>query len=241
MFYCEPMPLEATADNVQLTAFVAKATNSTAQARPFLRVLLRLADYLVDNGLHPALQLTSDDYMGAHANNTNLAVKAIVAIGGFAQLCEMLAAEGFAGAAAAPAQAPGTDWRQKARHYRAISEAYARTWARETAGGYLGGHLSAYGSNATFSLKYNLVWDKVLGTHLFADVIEAECAVFRRLQRTYGLEYGLPFSGDASSLNASNATGSFYQVLSPGETAIQQKMTAMSARLVRKSLRNDNQ
>ena len=37
MFYCEPMPLEATGDNVQLTAFVAKATNSTVEARPFLR------------------------------------------------------------------------------------------------------------------------------------------------------------------------------------------------------------
>lgn len=29
MFYCEPMPLEATADNVQLSVFAAKALNST--------------------------------------------------------------------------------------------------------------------------------------------------------------------------------------------------------------------
>ena len=45
------------------------------------------------------------------------------------------------------------------------------------------------------------------------DVIETECSVFKQLQKTYGLEYGLPFSGDAASLNHSNVTGSFYQVL----------------------------
>eukprot|EP01043_Picozoa_sp_COSAG02_P018860 COSAG02_NODE_892_length_16138_cov_14.599875_14_plen_73_part_01 len=73
MFYCEPMPLEATADNVQLSVFAAKALNSTESVQPFLRVLLRLTDYLVDNGLYPATQLTTDDFMGAHTNNTNLA------------------------------------------------------------------------------------------------------------------------------------------------------------------------
>jgi hypothetical protein len=44
------------------------------------------------------------------------------------------------------------------------------------------------------------------------DVIETECRVFRTLKETYQLEYGLPFGGDAASLNTSNVTGSFYQV-----------------------------
>ena len=42
------------------------------------RTLLRLSDYLVTNGLYPATQLTTDDYMGPHSNNTNLAAKAII-------------------------------------------------------------------------------------------------------------------------------------------------------------------
>ena len=50
-FMCEPMPLEATADNVQLSVFAAKAVNSTEAVRPFLRSLIRLTDYLVGNGL----------------------------------------------------------------------------------------------------------------------------------------------------------------------------------------------
>ncbi len=58
--------------------FAAKALNSTESVRPFLRTLLRLTDFLVENGLYPATQLTTDDFLGAHTNNTNLAVKSIV-------------------------------------------------------------------------------------------------------------------------------------------------------------------
>lgn len=52
-----------------------------------------------------------------------------------------------------------------------------------------------------------------LGTGLFEAVIQRECSVFRQLKATYNLEYGLPFAGDAASLDTSNATGSFYQVV----------------------------
>ena len=55
----DAVPLEATADVVQVTVHAAKATNSTRAARPFLRTLLRLADYLVDNGLYHQLQKPS--------------------------------------------------------------------------------------------------------------------------------------------------------------------------------------
>lgn len=36
MFLCEPMPLEATADVIQVTVHAAKAMNSSRAARPFL-------------------------------------------------------------------------------------------------------------------------------------------------------------------------------------------------------------
>lgn len=210
MFYCEPMPLEATADNVQLSVFAAKALNSTESVRPFLRVLLRLTDYLVDNGLYPATQLTTDDFMGAHTNNTNLAVKSIIGIGAFAQLCDMLVKEGFAGTS--PASAQGVNWSAKAVHYHKVSKDYAEKWRRGTAGGLLGGHVRSWGENETFSLKYNLVFDRILRTNLFDEVIQTECRVFRDLKAMYNLEYGLPFGGDVATLNASNSTGTFYQV-----------------------------
>lgn len=100
----------------------------------------------------------------------------------------------------------------KGAHYHAVAKEYAAIWTTQTAGGLLGGHVSSYGANGTFSLKYNLVFDRVLGTNLFTKPIQTECSVFRTLQRIYHLNNGLPFGGDAASLNTSNVTGVFNQV-----------------------------
>ena len=54
-----------------------------------------------------------------------------------------------------------------------------------------------------------MLFDRILQTNLFEEVIQTECRVFRNLKETYKLEYGLPFGGDASSLNVSNTTGTF--------------------------------
>ena len=69
--------------------------------------------------------------------------------------------EGYHGTS--PASGAGVDWGAKAIHYHAIAKHHASTWTTQTAGGLLGGHVSAYGKNGTFSLKYNLVFDRVLG------------------------------------------------------------------------------
>jgi hypothetical protein len=91
----------------------------------------------------------------------------------------------------------------KAAHYHAVAKEYAAIWTTQTAGGLLGGHVSSYGANGTFSLKYNLVFDRVLGTNLFTKPIQTECSVFRTLQRIYHLNNGLPFGGDAGALSLS--------------------------------------
>ena len=103
-------------------------------------------------GRYPATQLTTDDYMGAHTNNTNLAVKSIIGIGAFPQLCDMLVLEGYHGASVASGS--GVDWASTARHYHAVAKEYAATWATASAGGLLGGHVNSYGANGTFSIKY---------------------------------------------------------------------------------------
>lgn len=44
-------------------------------------ILVQWTTYLIDDGLVPAEQLDTDDFSGRLANQTNLAVKAIVGIG----------------------------------------------------------------------------------------------------------------------------------------------------------------
>eukprot|EP01047_Picozoa_sp_COSAG01_P127219 COSAG01_NODE_56455_length_318_cov_0.926941_1_plen_76_part_01 len=71
-------------------------------------------------------------------------MKSIIGIGAFAQLCDMLAAERFAGSS--PASAQGVDWSAKAAHYHTVAKRYARTCTEGTKGGLLGGHVSSWGA-----------------------------------------------------------------------------------------------
>ena len=46
---------------------------------------------------------------------------------------------------------------------------------------------SCWARTTTWSLKYNLVWDRLLGTGLFGDVIPAEMEFYRTKFNTWGI------------------------------------------------------
>ena len=80
-------------------------------------------------------------------------------------------------------------WRRRsceAKAYRAIAEDYAAKWVRMAADG---DHtVLAFGNPATWSQKYNLVWDKILGLNLFPpEVARKEVAYYKTKQNVYGL------------------------------------------------------
>ena len=56
--------------------------------------------------------------------------------------------------------------------------------------------------NQSFSVKYNLLWDKILGTALFDDAIQTECAAYEQVVAHYNLTNGWVFEGDVESLDA---------------------------------------
>ena len=73
-----------------------------------------------------------------------------------------------------------------AAEYRTRAEQFATRWAREADAG---DHFRlAFDQPDTWSQKYNLVWDRVLGLHLFpVAVAQKEMAFYRRMQGRYGL------------------------------------------------------
>jgi hypothetical protein len=153
------MPVEESGNMLIMVAALAHADHDTAFAKKYWPLLTKWKQYLEKNGLRPGNQLSTDDFAGHLADNTNLAIKAILGIAGY---------EWLAGDSLAPAKAMARDW---------IKEADDGTHFR-----------LAFDKPGSWSQKYNLVWDSVLNYHVFPDTVAAkEIAFYKTKQNAYGL------------------------------------------------------
>ncbi len=169
------MPVEEAGNMLILVAAIARAEGHARYAEPHWPLLQQWADYLIEAGLDPGEQLCTDDFSGVLGHNVNLSAKAIMGIGGFAQVAAAL------GHAA------------EAERYGAVAVEFARTWLERARDGE--GTRLAFDAPGSWSLKYNLVWDRLLGLGLFEE------AELRREQRFYCTKaelYGVPLDGRGS-------------------------------------------
>jgi hypothetical protein len=125
--------------------------------------------------MNPENQLSTDDFAGHLAQNTNLSLKAIMALASYAQLAGTLNRAG------------------EAQEFRQVAAEMARKWVTMADDGT---HFRlAFDKSGTWSQKYNLVWDKLLGFGLFpATVAKKEIAFYKTKQN----EYGLPLDNRAT-------------------------------------------
>lgn len=72
--------LEETGNLLILAWIYTKASGSATWAAQYSSVFQGYADYLVQNVLYPATQLSTDDAAGSAAKQTNLAIKATVGL-----------------------------------------------------------------------------------------------------------------------------------------------------------------
>jgi len=162
------MPVEETGNMLILVAAIAKMEGNADFAGRYWPVLKKWAVYLRDKGFDPENQLSTDDFAGHLAHNVNLSAKAIIALGAFAQLSSLRGDKALAVS------------------YRTLAQQFARRWATEANAG---DHFRlAFDQPDTWSQKYNLVWDRVLGLNLFPPAVaRKEMAFYRRVQGRYGL------------------------------------------------------
>jgi hypothetical protein len=164
----DQMPVEESGNMILMAAALARAEGTPAYAVRYWDQIKTWAEYLKAKGLDPENQLCTDDFAGHLAHNANLSLKAILALRAYANLCEM------------------TGKKTEAAAYKSLASDFAVRWVKMADDG--DHYRLAFDKPGTWSQKYNLVWDKLLGYNLFPpEVARRELAYYRKVQAPFGL------------------------------------------------------
>ncbi|NQT93050.1 MAG: DUF4965 domain-containing protein [Lentisphaerae bacterium] len=162
------MPVEESGNMLLMVAALCEAAGSPEYAGRYWELLTAWARYLERKGFDPERQLCTDDFAGHLAHNANLSIKAILALAAYAKLAGLL---GF---------------KKECARLRKKIKAMAGRWMRRADDG--DHYRLVFDKPGTWSQKYNLVWDKLLGLRVFpVSVARCEVAYYKKAQGTYGL------------------------------------------------------
>jgi hypothetical protein len=167
----EGMPVEESGNMLILCDAIARAEGNAEFVAPWWPKLTQWAKYLEQYGLDPEDQLCTDDFMGHLAHNANLSVKAILGLAAYGDLCRLRGdAEG-------------------AEKYAALAKKDAEHWLKAAADGPHADHYRlAFDKPNTWSQKYNLAWDRILGLNVFPpDVAHREIEHYKRVMQPFGV------------------------------------------------------
>ena len=159
----DQMPVEEAGNMFLCLAAVKKYSGGDQSLFDNDRELMKKwVDYLVKFGYDPANQLCTDDFAGHLARNCNLSLKAILGIAAYSEL---------SGDAS----------------YMEIAKKYAKQWEIDAKADHDGTRLTFDGADG-WSLKYNIVWDELLGYNIFSDEIKKnEIKVYMSKLNRYGV------------------------------------------------------
>lgn len=171
----EMQPLEECGNIIIMTLAYAQRKNDTAYLQQHYDLLRQWNDYLVNDSLVPAAQISTDDFAGSLVNQTNLAVKGIIGIEAMAVIANL------------------TGNFDDGANFTNISHSYIDQWVDlSAAAGANPPHTTLnYGNDSTYSLLYNIFPDKELGLGLVPQqTFDQQSAFYPTIISQYN--YGAP-------------------------------------------------
>ena len=162
------MPVEESGNLILMIAALERSEGNWDFARLYMPQLTQWAAYLEAKGMDPENQLSTDDFAGHLAHNTNLSIKAIEALGAFVDI------------------AKGVGDSKLAERYEKVVQTMPAKWEKMARDG--DHYKLAFDQPGTWSQKYNLVWDSILDLHLFpANVMQTEWTFYAKQVQSFGL------------------------------------------------------
>lgn len=170
------MPVEECGNILISMACIAIVENDISFAKENWDLLKKWADYLVKHGVNPENQLCTDDFAGHLAHNCNLSVKATMGIVSFSILCKM------------------KDNISNSKKYMSIAKEMGQKWLQMSSNNN-GTTKLAFDKPNTFSMKYNIIWDKIFSTEIYPiEIIKSEFQSYIKKRLN---EYGMPLDNRA--------------------------------------------
>lgn len=168
----EQQPLEECGNMLIMVLSYAQRASDTPYLSQHYAILDQWTQYLIEEALIPANQISTDDFAGSLANQTNLALKGIIGIEAMAVIANL------------------TGNTATSANYTSIAHDYITEWQS------LGIAMDAdpphttlaYGMNDTHGLLYNLYGDKELGLNLVPQsVYDMQSAFYPTVVEQYGV------------------------------------------------------
>ena len=145
------MPVEECGNMLIMLANISIKENSTEFFDKYSNIAEGWVNYLIKYGMDPENQLCTDDFAGHLAHNCNLSLKAIMGIEGYSLILKLK-------------NSPESE------KFHNIAKEMAESWVKNSSNED-GSFRLTFDRPNTFSMKYNMIWDKIWHTRLFPSYV----------------------------------------------------------------------